>query len=79
MPGKAKAALLGAIVGGVIAVLVELMAVAVNDEPFFGSEQSWLILGVAVVAFAWAQMRAYDRKKGIYKDEPDDQRNSPRR
>lgn len=72
MPGKIKAALLGAIVGGVIAVVIEFVAVLVNDERFFASEQSWLILGIAVVAFAWAQMRAFDRKTGIYKEETGD-------
>lgn len=74
MPGKAKAALLGAAVGAVIAVVVELMAVMLNDEPFFGTDQSWILLAVAVVAVAWVQVRAYDQKKGIYanRDDADD-------
>ena len=78
MPGKAKAALLGAIVGGVIVMFIELMAVVINDETFFGSDRSWLILAIAVVAFAWVQVRAYDQKKGMYadRDEPSDDGNS---
>lgn len=68
MPGKAKAALLGAVVGAVIVVFIELMAVALNDEAFFGSERSWIILAVAVVAFMWVQMRAYDQKRGTWAD-----------
>ena len=75
MPGKVKAALLGAAVGGVIAVLVELLAVGLNDdETFFGSQQSWLILSIAVIAVAWTQIRAYDQKKGIYADRDDTKR-----
>jgi len=72
MPGKAKAGLLGAVVGAVIVLVIELLAVALNDEPFFGTERSWLILAVAVVAFAWVQMRAYDQKKGIWSDNDDE-------
>ena len=74
MPGKAKAALLGAVFGGVIVVFIELMAVVLNDEAFFGSDRSWLILVIAVVAFAWVQVRAYDQKKGMYanRDEASD-------
>jgi hypothetical protein len=72
MPGKVKAALLGAAVGGVIAVVIELLAVGFNDEEtFFGSQQSWIILGIAVVAVAWTQMRAYDQKTGIYANRED--------
>lgn len=68
MPGKAKAALLGAVVGAVIVLFIEIMAVWLNDEAFFGTERSWLILLIAVVVFAWFQVRAYDQKKGIYAD-----------
>lgn len=71
MPGKVKAAILGVVVGAVVVVFIELMAVVLNDEAFFGTERSWLILAVAVVAFAWIQMRAYDRKIGIYADKDD--------
>lgn len=72
MPGKAKAALLGALVGGIIVVLIELMAVVINNEVFFGSDRSWLILVVAVVAFSWVQIRAYDQKKGMYANRDDE-------
>lgn len=72
MPGKAKAALLGVLVGGIIVVLIELMAVVINDEVFFGSDRSWLILVVAVVAFSWVQIRAYDQKKGMYANRDDE-------
>ncbi|HEY4556610.1 MAG TPA: hypothetical protein VIG82_00295 [Enteractinococcus sp.] len=73
MPGKAKAALLGALFGGFVVVLVELMAVILNDEAFFGTDRSWLLLGIGVIAFAWIQVRAYDQKKGMYADrEPHD-------
>lgn len=72
MPGKVKAALFGALIGAVIAVVIEVMAVAFNDETFFGSEQAWLILALAVAAFAWAQMRAYDRNKGTHKNQADE-------
>lgn len=74
MPGKLKAGLFGAIVGAVIVLFVELLAVTLNDEVFFGSERSWLILAIAVVAFAWVQMRAFGQKKGMNADK-DDQSN----
>ncbi|GAA2042933.1 hypothetical protein GCM10009720_24570 [Yaniella flava] len=75
MPGKVKAAVLGAVVGVVIVVLIELMAVVLNDEVFFGTDRSWITLAVAVVALMWVQMRAYDQKKGIWadKDAPSEQ------
>lgn len=72
MPGKAKAGLLGAVVGAAIVVVIELLAVVMNDEPFFGTDRSWLILAIGVVAFAWVQMRAYDQKKGLWADKDDD-------
>lgn len=78
MPGKAKAALLGAVVGAIIVMFIELMAVFLNDEAFFGSERSWLILAIAVVAFAWFQIRAYDQKKGIYADDPQGRDSAPK-
>lgn len=68
MPGKVKAALLGAVVGAIVVLIIELIAVFLNDEAFFATERSWLILLVGVVAFAWFQIRAYDQKKGIYAD-----------
>lgn len=74
MPGKAKAALFGALIGAVIAVVIEAMAVAFNNEAFFGSDQSWLILVIAVAVVAWSQIRAYDQKTGLYaeRDDADD-------
>lgn len=74
MPGKAKAGLLGAIVGAVVVLFIELLAVVINDDVFFGAERSWLMLVVVVAGFAWFQMRAYDQKKGMYgdKDDPPD-------
>lgn len=78
MPGKVKAALLGASIGAIIAVLIELIAVASNDETFFGSEQSWIVLAVAVVAFTWTQLRAYDRKSGERHDDNTGDQSTPR-
>lgn len=72
MPGKAKAGLLGAVIGAVIVLVIELLAMGLNDEPFFGTERSWIILAIAVVAFAWVQMRAYDQKKGMWADKDDE-------
>lgn len=72
MPGKAKAGLLGAVVGAAIVLVIELIAVVMNDEPFFGTDRSWLILAIGVVSFAWVQMRAYDQKKGMWADKDDD-------
>ncbi|WP_022870905.1 hypothetical protein [Yaniella halotolerans] len=69
MPGKVKAALLGAAVGAVVVLIIELVAVFLNDEAFFATERSWLILAVGIAAFAWFQVRAYDQKKGIYADD----------
>lgn len=63
MHGKLKAALVGGMIGAIVVVIVELLAVLINDEAFFGSDRSWLILLFAVVLFAWSQMRAYDRKQ----------------
>ena len=63
MHGKIKAALVGGMVGAIVVVVVEFFAMLINDEIFFGSERSWLILVFAVVLFAWSQMRAYDRKQ----------------
>lgn len=71
MPGKTKAALLGAVVGAVVVAVIELLAVIGSDETFFGTDRSWLILVIGVVAFAWFQVRAYDQKKGIYADRDD--------
>lgn len=69
MPGKVKATLLGALVGALVAVVVEVMAMVINDEAFFGSERSWIILVIAIVVFSWSQLRAYDQKIGLYKDD----------
>ena len=63
MHGKIQAALVGAGIGAIVVVIVELLAMWINDEAFFGSDRSWLILVFAVVLFAWSQMRAYDRKQ----------------
>lgn len=63
MHGKMKAALVGGMVGAIVVVVVELLAVLINNETFFGSERSWLMLLFAVVLFSWSQMRAYDRKQ----------------
>jgi len=71
MPGKAKAAIIGALVGAAIATLIEMWAALANNEVFFGSEHSWWILGAAVLAGAWIQIRAYEQKKGMYADRPD--------
>ena len=62
MHGKLKAALVGGMIGAIVVVIVEGLAVLINDEIFFGSDRSWLILLFAVVLFAWSQMRVYDRK-----------------
>lgn len=59
--GKLKAGLRGGIMGAIIVLVVELLAVVINGDSFFGSERSWLILGLGVVVFGWGQMRAYDR------------------
>lgn len=71
MPGKTKAALFGALVGAVVAVVIEAMAVAGNDEAFFGSTKSWVILVLLVVGMTWSQRRAYEKKTGIYGDRDD--------
>ncbi len=75
MHGKIKAALVGGAIGAIVVVFVELLAVAINDEAFFSSDRSWLILIFAVVLFAWSQMRAYDRnqKRMHQRETPDDQ------
>lgn len=62
MHGKIKAGLVGGAVGAIVVVIVEVLAMLINDEGFFSSDRSWLILFFAVVLFAWSQMRAYDRK-----------------
>ena len=63
MHGKLKAGLVAGMIGAIVVVVVEFIAVLINDEAFFGSVRSWLILLFAVVLFAWSQMRAYDRKQ----------------
>ena len=63
MPGKVKAALLGAVVGAVVVLIIELIAVFLNDEAFFATERSWLILLVGVVAFAWFKYAPMTRKR----------------
>lgn len=72
MHGKIKAALVGGAVGIIIVVIVELLAMLINDEAFFSSDRSWLILIFAVVLFAWSQMRAYDRKQQQSDTDPAD-------
>lgn len=71
MSGKLKAGLIGAAVGALIVVLIELLAVVFSDDVFFGSERSWLILGLAVVLFAWSQVRAHDRRAQTQRDPED--------
>ncbi|GAA4473183.1 hypothetical protein GCM10023190_04840 [Enteractinococcus fodinae] len=68
MPGKAKAALFGALIGAVMAVVIEAFAAAESDETFFGSTQSWVVLVLLVVGLSWSQKRAYEKKSGIYGD-----------
>lgn len=68
MSGKLKATLLGAIFGAVVAVIVEVFAVVVNDETFFGTQRSWLTLAAVVVIFAWLQARAYNQRQSKQHD-----------
>src|SRR5699024_6211132 len=78
MPGRLKAGLLGAGLGAIIIVLVELLAVVVNDEKFFGTQQSWIILAIAVIVCMWVQLRAYDQQKGRYASKDDDPKRVPK-
>lgn len=71
MPGRLKAGLLGAGIGAIIIVLVELLAVVLNDEKFFGTQQSWVILAIGVIVCMWVQLRAYDKQKGSYANKDD--------
>jgi len=66
LSGRFKAGLLGAGIGAVLIVLVELLAVVLNGEQFFGSQQSWIILAIGVIVCVWVQLRAYDQQKGSY-------------
>lgn len=70
MSGKLKAGLRGGIMGAIIVLVVELLAVVINGDSFFGSERSWLILGLGVIVFGWGQTRAYDRKAQEPEDRP---------
>ncbi|HIW46241.1 MAG TPA: hypothetical protein H9884_04995 [Candidatus Yaniella excrementigallinarum] len=78
MPGRLKAGLLGAGLGAIIIVLVELLAVVVNDEKFFGTQQSWIILAIGVIVCMWVQLRAYDQQKGRYASKDDDPKRVPK-
>ena len=71
MPGKTKAALLGALIGAVFAVGIEVTDVWLNDEAFFGSAKSWLVLVFLVAVMTWSQRRAYEKRIGIYGDRDD--------
>ena len=67
--GKLKAGLVGGMIGAIVVVIVELLAMMSNGEAFFSSDRSWLILLFAVVLFAWSQMRAHDRKSNVNNDQ----------
>lgn len=63
MSGRFRAALAGVVVGAVIVVVIEIFAVVINGEKFFGTQQSWLLLALGVLVFGWGQLRVYDRRQ----------------